>query len=120
MTTFLSSSLRAEDPFGPSRSAESGKLPKPPERQREELKEACQHFEGILLSMLWKDMMRTAREMGDGSRRPFAPLEDTAVEMASQSLSESGGVGLWKVLYDQLQESLPAEEGKGAPRGLRG
>ena len=41
---------------------------------------------------------------------------DTAVEMASQSLSEGGGVGLWRVLYDQLQENLPeAHEGEMSP-----
>ncbi len=119
MTTFLSSSLRSEDPFAPSRSAIQGRS-KTPERQREDLKEACQQFEGILLSMLWKDMMRTAREMGNDTKRPFGPLEDTAVEMASQSLSEGGGVGLWKMLYDQLQETLPpAEEGK-SPSPERG
>ena len=89
MTTFLSSSMRSEDLFAASQRVDQGRA-RSPERQREDLKEACQQFEGILLSMLWKDMMRTARELGNDTKRPFGPLEDTAVEMASQSLSEGG------------------------------
>ena len=115
MTTFLSSSMRSEDLFAASQRVDQGRA-RSPERQREDLKEACQQFEGILLSMLWKDMMRTARELGNDTKRPFGPLEDTAVEMASHSLSEGGGVGLWRVLYDQLQENLPeAHEGEMPP-----
>jgi hypothetical protein len=59
-------------------------------------------------------MMSQAREMGGEGKRPYGIMEDTAVEMASESLSASGeGAGLWRVLYDQVHGSLgtrPVEE----------
>ena len=36
-------------------------------------------------------------------------MEDMAVEMAADSVSKAGGVGLWKMLYAQLAETLPQE-----------
>jgi Rod binding domain-containing protein len=80
-------------------------------RQEKALETACKQFEGTIFSKLWKDMMRTARNpLGEEKKREYAPLEDTAVEMASEHLSESGGVGVWKVLYDQLHERLALPE----------
>ncbi|MDR1021274.1 MAG: hypothetical protein LBL73_10995 [Synergistaceae bacterium] len=81
-------------------------------RQEKALETACKQFEGTMFSKLWKDMMATARSpLGPEKKREFAPLEDTVVEMVSEHLSESRGVGVWKVLYDQLHErlSLPEE-----------
>lgn len=83
-------------------------------RKEKQLEKACKQFEGVFLASLWKEMMASARRLGGEDRkRPFGPMEDTAVEMASEALSEAEGVGLWKVLYDQLQESLSAEVSAG-------
>ena len=80
-------------------------------RQEHALETACKQFEGTMFSKLWKDMMKTARNpMGEEKKREYAPLEDTVVEMVSEHLSESRGIGLWKVLYDQLHERLPLPE----------
>ncbi|MDR0649493.1 MAG: hypothetical protein LBF92_09195 [Synergistaceae bacterium] len=80
-------------------------------RQERALETACKQFEGTMFSKLWKDMMKTARNpLGPEKKREFAPLEDTVVEMVSEHLSESRGVGVWKVLYDQLHERLPLPE----------
>jgi Rod binding domain-containing protein len=81
-------------------------------RQEKALETACKQFEGTMFSKLWKDMMKTARSpMGEEKKRQYGVLEDTVVEMVSEHLSESQGVGVWKVLYDQLHErlSLPEE-----------
>jgi flagellar protein FlgJ len=83
----------------------------PGDRERERLKEACRNFEGLFLADLWKAMMKSARALGDGSKRPFAILEDTAVEMSCEALTEGEGVGLWKILYSQLEAGLPPEDG---------
>jgi flagellar protein FlgJ len=81
------------------------------------LERACKQFEGIFLSQLWKEMLASSRRIGGGERkRPFGPLEDTAVEMASEALSEAGGVGLWRVLYEQMKGAVKAE-GDGDGRG---
>ncbi|EFQ24020.1 hypothetical protein Apau_1601 [Aminomonas paucivorans DSM 12260] len=83
-------------------------------RKEKQLEKACKQFEGVFLASLWKEMMASARRLGGEDRkRPFGPMEDTAVEMASEALSEAEGVGLWKVLYDQLQGSLSAEVSAG-------
>ncbi|HOO62987.1 MAG TPA: hypothetical protein PK364_03585 [Synergistaceae bacterium] len=79
-------------------------------RDRESLRNSCQEFEGILLGMIWKSMLAHARTLdGKEDERPFGIMEDMAVEMAADSVSKAGGVGLWKMLYAQLAETLPQE-----------
>ena len=77
------------------------------ERRSRALEEACKQFEGQVFSKLWKDMMQSARTIGGERKREYGPLEDTVVEMVSEHLSESQGIGLWKVLYDSLVKQLP-------------
>lgn len=80
-------------------------------RKATELEEACRQFEGIFLGMLWKDMMRQARSMGGhDEKRPFGVLEDLSVEMAAESLTRGEGIGLWRILYEQLKDALPQEK----------
>ncbi|MDR1472568.1 MAG: hypothetical protein LBS75_08590 [Synergistaceae bacterium] len=75
------------------------------------LEETCKQFEGTMFSKLWKDMLKTARSpLGEEKKRAYGPLEDTVVEMVSEHLSESQGIGLWKVLYDQLHARIPVPE----------
>ena len=53
-----------------------------------------------------KDMMAQSRRLGKGAdeNRPFGALEDLTVEMVAEEICESGGVGLWKMLYDQVSQ----------------
>ena len=71
-------------------------------------KKACQDFEAILVGKLMKESMAGARKISKGSdaedARPFGPLEDLTVEMVAEEICESGGVGLWKMLYDQVSQ----------------
>lgn len=81
-------------------------------RQERTLEETCKQFEGTMFSKLWKDMLKSARAIGGKEeKREYGVLEDTVVEMVSEHLSQQQGVGVWKVLYDQLHEqlSLPPE-----------
>lgn len=78
-------------------------------RQEAALEESCKQFEGTIFAKIWKDMIKTARNPVGNSeekKRPYGPLEDTAMEMVSEYLSESQGVGVWKVLYDSLHTQL--------------
>ena len=79
-------------------------------RQEKELEDTCRQFEGIFLASLWKDMMKTARKVGGEKDTAFAPMEDLSMEMVSEHMSETQGVGLWKVLYEQLHQQLPIPE----------
>ncbi|GHV28077.1 hypothetical protein FACS1894167_04210 [Synergistales bacterium] len=80
-------------------------------RKEKELETACKQFEGTMFAKLWKDMMKSARtSFGNEDKKTYGALEETVVEMVSEHLSESQGVGVWKVLYDQLHERLPLPE----------
>ena len=78
------------------------------ERKSRELEETCRQFEGQVFGKLWKDMMKSARSVGGEERkREYGPLEDTVAEMVSEHLSQSQGIGVWRVLYDSLRLQLP-------------
>lgn len=80
-------------------------------RQEKALETACKQFEGTMFFKLWKDMLKSSRTIGgEEKKREHGPLEDTVVEMVSEHLSESRGIGVWKVLYDQLHAQLPVPE----------
>lgn len=82
-------------------------------RQERRLEETCKQFEGVMFAKIWKDMLKSARNFGEAQekKREYGPLEDTVVEMVSEHLSESQGIGVWKVLYDQLHAQLPTPRG---------
>ena len=88
----------------------------PPEiHQTEEakkLKESCQQFESILWSKLWKDMRNSAMSIsGSDKNRPYQQMEELSLEMASDDLvSQSGGAGLWKMLYDSMIGKVAADK----------
>lgn len=81
-------------------------------RMEKQLEESCRQFEGIMFAKIWKDMMASARNFGESEekKRLYGPLEDTVVEMVSENLSVSQGIGVWKVLYDQMHKLLPQPE----------
>ena len=81
-------------------------------RQEKALETACKQFEGVMFSKLWKDMLKTARNplSLEDKKREYGPLEDTVVEMVSEHLSESQGIGVWRVLYDEMHARLPMPE----------
>ena len=80
-------------------------------RQEKALEETCKQFEGIFLATMWKDMMKSAKSFGgEEKKNAFAPMEDLAMEMVSEHLSESQGVGMWKILYDQLHLQIPVPD----------
>lgn len=81
-------------------------------RQERTLETACKQFEGTMFSKIWKDMMKSARNLmeQEDKKRLYGALEDTAMEMVSEHLSESQGIGVWKVLYDSLHKQLPVPE----------
>lgn len=81
-------------------------------KEAQQLKEACQSFESILWSKLWKDMRKTAMSIsGSENGRPFQQMEELSLEMASDDLvKSSGGSGLWKMLYDSMIGKVAADQ----------
>lgn len=72
-----------------------------------ELKKACNDFEGIILSLMYKQMRATVPKSelipsDSGSDIFQSMLDDKLVEEASKS----GGMGLGGILYKQLSQQL--------------
>ncbi|MBQ7221023.1 MAG: hypothetical protein IJS28_08595 [Synergistaceae bacterium] len=88
----------------------------PPEihetEEAKQLKESCQQFESILWAKLWKDMRTSAMSIsGADKERPYKQMEELSLEMASDDLvGQSGGAGLWKMLYDSMVGKLAADK----------
>ena len=80
-------------------------------KEAERLKESCQQFESIFLADIWKKMGTLSRKISgkEDRDRPFAQMEDLALEMSAEELSKSGGIGLWKVLYEEMLPQLEAD-----------
>ena len=80
--------------------------------EAKKLKESCQQFESILWSKLWKDMRNSAMSIsGADKERPYRQMEELSLEMASDDLvSQSGGAGLWKMLYDSMIGKVAADK----------
>ncbi|MCL2147534.1 MAG: hypothetical protein FWH52_06975 [Synergistaceae bacterium] len=76
------------------------------------LKESCQQFESIFLAEIWKKMGSLSRKISgkEDKDRPFAQMEDLALEMSAEELSKNGGIGLWKMLYEELLPQLDKDE----------
>lgn|GEM_PF-3526647 len=73
-----------------------------PKKGIDPLEKACRQFEGIFLAALLKQSRQGSLTE---DKRPFGALEETSLEMAAESISGSGeGLGLWKVLYENLSE----------------
>ena len=87
----------------------------PPEIHKTEdaqkLKESCQQFESILWAKMWKDMRNSAMSISGADKdRPYQQMEDLSLEMASDDLvMQSGGAGLWKMLYDSMIGTIAAD-----------
>ncbi len=77
---------------------ESGRVADP------RLKEACKEFEGILLSMILKEGMKSAwrdeSEAGVGSEN----MRDFAMEQAARALGRQGAFGLAESMLAQMAE----------------
>ena len=81
-------------------------------KEAQQLKESCQQFESILWAKLWKDMRNSAMSIsGSDKERPYKQMEELSLEMASDDLvTQSGGAGLWKMLYDSMIGKVAADQ----------
>jgi len=93
---------RAEGVLAPRR-AEGGS-----EVRDGRLKRACQDFEALLLSRMLKEMWRYP---GGSAGSGFKVLQELSIEEVSAFLCQSGGIGVWRVLYDQLRRTSPGDQG---------
>ncbi|MFW6415543.1 MAG: peptidoglycan DD-metalloendopeptidase family protein [Thermodesulfobacteriota bacterium] len=70
------------------------------------LKKACNKFETLFIKKLWKKMRDTLPEDGMFNSRTKEKYMSMFDQEFAAKMSEQGGIGLSKFLYDQLQTGL--------------
>ena len=75
-----------------------------------ELEKACQEMESIFLNFLLKEMRSTINKSdfisGGTAEKIYTGMLDTEL---SKVIAERGGIGLSRILYDQLDKRLAKE-----------
>ena len=91
----------------------------------EQLKRACQEFESTFVAYMLKTMRETVPSsdlLGEGLGGAY--FQDMFDGEVAKSISTTGGMGIWEMLFRQLSENAPAEDavaqwaagGEGGPR----
>lgn len=80
-----------------------------PERQREEakLKDACTQFEQMYLQQMFKEMRKCSsmgKEGGEGQQQEM--FQGMLDDERAKHWSQQGGVGLAKLLFEQMKTTL--------------
>ncbi len=67
------------------------------------LKEACCEFEAIFIAELLKKGFNSAEQLSN-QKKPlgYKIMRDLFIEESAVYLAKSGGIGLWKLMYNQL------------------
>lgn len=72
------------------------------DKQDLKLAEACREFESLFLTILWRNMAKNAGV-------DLGPWDVLMSQSMGQVWAQGGGIGLAKVLYDQLSKSSPSD-----------
>src|SRR5579875_2983382 len=81
--------------------------------QDEKLQKATEQFESMLVSTLWKDMVKTFTDPGSGSDEPGF---DTLRDLSLRAMAASGGIGISRMLYQQIERLQTAADQTNAER----
>jgi flagellar protein FlgJ len=74
-----------------------------PASAQQPLKRACEDFEAIFVQYLFKSMRQSVDRVTDDSEGSTRELHESMLDEAvAAELSRSGGLGLGKLLYEQL------------------
>lgn len=75
----------------------------------EELKEAAKQFEGVLLNLMMKEMEKTIPESGMFSSAAMGQMRSLFWQNLSETIADSGGMGIWKQLYQDFRRCYGVE-----------
>ena len=77
------------------------------EREQLRLKEACQDFEGVFISILLKEGMKPGQNSdAESTVESGMMMQEFAIEQCAKEMGRNGTVGLADVLYEQLSQTL--------------
>ena len=79
----------------------------------EELMDACKEFESYFVEQVFNAMMETTKVFSDEEENSYATkmvdyFKDTAVQELTEQMSDQGGIGLAKTLYEQMKRQYSA------------
>lgn len=79
----------------------------------EELMDACKEFESYFVEQVFNAMMETAKVFSDEEENSYATkmvdyFKDTAVQELTGQMSDQGGIGLARTLYEQMKRQYSA------------
>ncbi len=75
--------------------------------EQKKLKSACEEFEAVLTNILFKSMRETIpKANADGEANAMGLYESMLDESVAQELSHGPGLGLGKLLYQQLSSQI--------------
>ena len=99
-------------------SARAGAASAEEEEKDRKLRKSCADFEAIFISYIFQTMRKTIPESQTTTRMPGKDTYTMIVDhKLSEDLARRGGIGLQKVLYNQLKRPegpVKPEEGNGA------
>ena len=74
--------------------------------QARKLYQECQQFEGILISSLWSEMDQGVSMTDTGSDPGASTMQGLGIQSASMGLASLGGLGIARMLYQELAPQL--------------
>lgn len=77
----------------------------------------CQKFEALLIANLWSEMQDGASLAGADSDPSAGTMQGFGIQAASTGLAKAGGVGIARMLYQELAPSLNRGNEPGASPG---
>ncbi len=99
-------------------SARAGATSSEEEEKDRKLRKSCADFEALFISYIFQTMRKTIPESQTTTRMPGKDTYTMIVDhKLSEDLARRGGIGLQKVLYNQLKrpdEPVKPQEGSGA------
>ena len=80
--------------------------------EKSRLQKAAEEFEGILLASLWKSMQESIfKSKEQGFLGGGETLQDWGIHVMASSLAASGGMGIARMLIQELEPAVGADEG---------
>lgn len=70
-----------------------------PSKEESRLQKACQDFEAVFLTMIWREMLKS-------TKTDLGGYETFAEQAIGDQWAKSGGIGLAKVMYGNMSKHL--------------
>ena len=77
-----------------------------PEEKEQKLRRACEKFEAVFISKLWKEMRNTVPKDGLTDRKREEQYLSMFDREFAETMARNGGIGLADMIYEQLGDKL--------------